>query len=87
MKDDRVYGKYRAIVTDNVDPQRLLRVQVDVPELAVGGAWALPCLPPGVARVPEAGSAVWVEFEQGDPSSPIWSGCFWTGEAPPPEAK
>jgi hypothetical protein len=26
---------------------------------------------------------VWVEFEQGDPEYPVWSGCFWAeGEAP-----
>jgi len=30
---------------------------------------------------------VWIEFEAGDVSYPIWSGCFWrTGEVPP-EAK
>jgi hypothetical protein len=29
------------------------------------------------------GANVWVEFEQGDPDHPIWSGCFWgKGEVP-----
>jgi hypothetical protein len=33
--------------------------------------------------VPPVGANVWVEFEGGDPDSPIWSGGFWgLGEAP-----
>jgi uncharacterized protein involved in type VI secretion and phage assembly len=27
--------------------------------------------------VPPPGSNVWIEFEQGDPDYPIWTGCFW----------
>jgi uncharacterized protein involved in type VI secretion and phage assembly len=27
--------------------------------------------------VPPIGAAVWVEFEQGDPDYPIWTGCRW----------
>ena len=50
--------------------------------------WALPCTPyagPGVGlyAVPPIGASIWVEFEGGDPESPIWSGCFWNaGETP-----
>jgi hypothetical protein len=29
--------------------------------------------------VPPVGALVWVEFEQGDLSFPIWSGTYWTG--------
>jgi hypothetical protein len=33
--------------------------------------------------VPPVGANVWVEFEEGNPDHPIWSGCFWgKGEAP-----
>jgi uncharacterized protein involved in type VI secretion and phage assembly len=33
--------------------------------------------------IPEKGTGVWVEFEAGDPSYPIWVGCFWAdGQAP-----
>ena len=45
--------------------------------------WALPCVPlagptMGTSFVPPpVGSSVWVEFEQGDPETPIWVGCFW----------
>ena len=31
--------------------------------------------------VPQIGSGVWVEFEQGDPDYPIWTGCFWGSSA------
>jgi uncharacterized protein involved in type VI secretion and phage assembly len=30
--------------------------------------------------IPQIGAGVWVEFEQGDPDYPIWSGC-WYGSA------
>ncbi len=50
--------------------------------------WCLPCVPyagpdVGFFFVPSAGAAVWIEFEGGDVSQPIWTGCFWrTGELP-----
>jgi len=31
----------------------------------------------GIWAIPQTGTAVWVEFEQGDPDYPIWSGCFY----------
>jgi hypothetical protein len=42
----------------------------------------MPCVPiagkqSGVYVVPQIGSGVWMEFEQGDPDYPIWTGCFW----------
>ena len=42
----------------------------------------MPCVPvagiqTGMFTVPPIGSGVWVEFEQGDPDYPIWTGCFW----------
>jgi uncharacterized protein involved in type VI secretion and phage assembly len=37
--------------------------------------------------VPESGAGVWIEFEQGDPSYPIWSGCWYGEQAElPPDA-
>lgn len=85
----RYFGKYRGIVTDNADPTSRGRIKVRVP--AVLGeleAWAMPCVPyagagVGFYSLPEPGTGVWVEFEAGDPSYPIWSGCFWgDGELP-----
>jgi uncharacterized protein involved in type VI secretion and phage assembly len=39
----------------------------------------------GVYVVPQIGAGVWIEFEQGDPDSPIWVGGFWgtVAEVPP----
>lgn len=79
----RHFGKYRGVVTDNNDTTSRGRLKVKVP--AVLGAlevWALPCVPyagksVGFYSLPESGAGVWVEFEAGDPSFPIWTGCFW----------
>jgi uncharacterized protein involved in type VI secretion and phage assembly len=45
-------------------------------------SWAKPCVPvagklSGVYVVPQIGAGVWIEFEQGDPDYPIWTGGFW----------
>ena len=85
------FGKYRGTVTDNEDKSNRGRLKVRVP--AVLGdveAWAMPCVPyagkkVGFYSLPEDGTGVWVEFEAGDPSYPIWSGCFWAdNELPDP---
>lgn len=85
----RHFGKYRGTVKDNDDPTDRGRLKVRVP--AVLGdleVWAMPCVPyagegVGFYSLPEKGAGVWVEFEAGDPSYPIWTGCFWAdGEIP-----
>ena len=86
----RYFGKYRGLVTDNDDPRSLARVRARVPEVLgeVETGWALPCAPysgdgSGVFTVPEPGAGVWIEFEAGDVSRPIWSGCWWgSGKLP-----
>ena len=79
------FGKYRGFVTDNADPEKRARVKLTVPSI-LGAAetdWALPCMPfggladQGMFMVPEPGAQVWVEFEQGNLSYPIWTGTFW----------
>ncbi len=86
---NKFFGKYRGLVTDNADSTNRGRVKVKVPavlnELEV---WALPCLPyagdnVGLYTIPEAGAGVWVEFEGGDPSFPIWTGGFWADDQLP----
>jgi hypothetical protein len=80
----RFYGKYRGLVVENVDPQQIGRVLVQVPDVLgeTPSSWAMPCVPAagiqaGCFIVPPIGSQVWVEFEQGDPDYPIWTGGFW----------
>lgn len=81
--ESHFYGKYRGTVEDNEDPTSRARLKVRVPAVMGDTAvWALPCLPlagPGMGSylIPEVGTGVWVEFEAGDPSFPIWSGCYW----------
>ena len=37
----------------------------------------------GFAFLPDLGAGVWIEFEGGDVSYPIWTGCYWhDGEQP-----
>lgn len=81
--ESRVYGKYRGVVVENVDPDKMGRLQVSVENvLGAEKAWALPCVPyagkgVGWLFLPEVGTNVWVEFEGGDIGQPIWTGCFW----------
>jgi len=88
----RFYGLYRATVVNNLDPLLIGRIQVlapDVPSL-VPTSWAMPSVPiagklMGTFVVPPVGAAVWVQFEQGDPDFPVWTGGFWAiaAEVPP----
>lgn len=86
----RHYGKYRGTVTDNQDPRKQGRIKVQVPEILgeVDSGWALPCAPyageqTGLYTVPPVGAGVWVEFEAGDVSRPIWVGCWWGSDKLP----
>jgi uncharacterized protein involved in type VI secretion and phage assembly len=93
MTRTRFYGKYRGIVTDNNDPDMMGRVRADVPEVLAGvtSGWALPCVPyagdgVGLHAIPPVGAGVWIEFEAGDPSRPIWTGGWWgSGQVPADE--
>jgi uncharacterized protein involved in type VI secretion and phage assembly len=84
----RFYGKYRGTVTD-IDASTL-RIKAAVPAVLGPQAtgWCMPCVPyagpnVGMAFLPEVGSGVWIEFEGGDVSYPIWTGCYWhSGEQP-----
>jgi uncharacterized protein involved in type VI secretion and phage assembly len=85
---NRFFGKYRGVV-DQVDAATM-RIKAKVPAVLgdqVSG-WARACTPYagngyGFAFLPDAGVGVWIEFEGGDASLPIWSGCYWhDGEAP-----
>ena len=85
-------GKYRGTVVQNVDPEQRGRIQVLVPDVSnvVPTTWATACVPlagksMGVYLVPQIGAGVWIEYEQGDPDYPIWTGCFWgvAAEVPP----
>jgi uncharacterized protein involved in type VI secretion and phage assembly len=87
----KYYGIYRGTVINNVDPMQMARIQVIVPD--TGGltpsTWAMPCVPfagkqSGVFVVPSIGSGVWVQFENGDPDYPVWTGGWWGSVAEVP---
>ena len=88
----RYYGKYRGTVVDVDDPETLGRITAKVPEILQDqtSPWALPAVPfagpsHGLVLIPEVGDGVWIEFEAGDPSRPIWTGGWWaSGELPEP---
>ncbi len=70
----RLCGVYRGEVRDNVDPLAQSRVEVRVVGLGNLLLWALPCQPVGAAGVPAIGASVWVAFEGGNPTTPVWIG-------------
>ena len=86
----KFFGKYRGIVTDNQDPSNLGRIRAKVNDVLqdVDTGWALPSLPyagkgSGYFRVPPKDAGVWIEFEAGDVSRPIWTGCWYAdGQLP-----
>ena len=82
------YGKYRAFVADNEDPDGMGRIKLTIPSV-LGEAtsdWALPAVAYGGGAdfgtlfVPPVGAQVLAEFLEGDPSAPVWA------DMPPPRA-
>lgn len=88
--EERHYGKYRGLVLNNMDPLSQGRIQATVPEVLgeIPTGWAVPCAPfsgpqAGFYAIPQVGAGVWIEFEAGDVSRPIWTGCWWgAGQLP-----
>ena len=90
----KYYGKYRGTVVNNIDPMQIGRLTVQVPDVKglIPSTWAMPCFPVtgkqmGAYMIPQIGAGVWVEFEAGDVSRPIWVGCWWeSGKVPTDES-
>jgi uncharacterized protein involved in type VI secretion and phage assembly len=91
----RFYGKYRGLVSDISDPDNMCRIRATVPAVLHDqvSTWAMPSLPfagdgHGMVMLPKVGSGVWIEFEAGDISRPIWSGGFFaSGQRPTPDGE
>jgi len=87
----RYWGKYRGTVDEVLEtdpPGQIVAVVPSVYGQNVKSPPALPALPfagdgHGLVTLPEKGDGVWIEFEDGNLSSPIWTG-FWfaNGELP-----
>jgi len=89
---ERFFGKYRGVVSDVQDPSSLGRIKVTLEAFpGFKDNWCMPCVPyagenVGWFFIPEVGAHVWIEFEGGDPSRAIWTGCYWTTGTIPPNA-
>ncbi len=79
MSNEKYYGKFRGIVTNNFDLESRGRLMVRIPGFSDNIVWAEACVPflklPAEYDIPPVGMDIWVEFEQGDPDYPIWVGC------------
>lgn len=93
-KNQHFFGKYRGTVVSVDDPEEMGMISVKVPGVFKEDfevQKAMPCVPfagkdHGFVTIPEVGDGVWVEFEGGNPSQPIWSGFWWaSGEMPDPK--
>lgn len=76
---ERLWGKFRGTVSDNSDPQMQGRIRARAPSVLgeTETGWATPCAPyagpqAGFFSIPPVGAGVWIEFEAGDVSRPIW---------------
>ena len=79
MLVDRLPGVYRGRVTANEDPEGLLRLKAQVPQLLgeTQTDWAWPAIPIAVGvAVPAVGEAVWITFEAGEIDRPVWMGVW-----------
>lgn len=86
----RFYGKYRGTVTQVGTGANLGRIKAKVPAVLgdIESTWCSPCVPyagekVGIAFLPEENAGVWIEFEGGDISYPIWVGCYWHDDEQP----
>ena len=90
------FGKYRGIVNAVLEGDDLGVISAKVPDV-FGADFVVervrPCSPfagskHGFVAIPEVDDGVWVEFEAGNPSLPIWTGFWWaSGEMPEPKGK
>lgn len=92
--DHQYMGKHRGYVHANEDPEGRGRIRAIVPGLlgeTTPTGWAEAALPfagpdQGFFTVPDLGTGCWIEFEGGDLSQPIWTGCWWGAPTPEEQA-
>lgn len=90
MSELRYYGKYRGVVYRVNDPEHSGRIICKVPSVfgdEISG-WCTPCIPcafdnGGDFFLPKIGDTVWVEFEEGKPNLPIWTGNWFSTNKTP----
>lgn len=90
MSAPQYFGKYRAKVVDVKDPQKRGRIRVMCPKVLgeSKSSWCEPCIPVaydlgGDFAIPKVGEFVWVEFEEGNPNKPVYTGGLWSTNKSP----
>ena len=80
----RYYSRYRGVVVDNDDPYSMNRLKVAIPDIHGGIIlWAEPVGQHGSVDTgfkyltPKVQDLVWVSFENGNPSKPLWEYLGW----------
>lgn len=72
---NQLYGLYRAVVRNNIDPAHRYRLQIDAADLGADSlTWAEACVSCTPICSPDIGTSVWIMFEAGDVAYPVWVG-------------
>lgn len=85
------FGKYRGKVKEVGEDENLGYIKAFVPEIygdVEESPWAVAAVPfagagHGLVALPEVDDGVWIEFEAGDISRPIWTGFWWADDEMP----
>jgi hypothetical protein len=95
-RNEHYYGIYRGTVESVEEGDNLGIISVKIPDV-FGPDHTLsrvrPCSPfagdkHGFVAIPEPGDGVWIQFEAGKTSLPVWVGFWWaSGEMPEPKGK
>jgi hypothetical protein len=89
----RFYGTYRGIVSEEIDPDNRGRIGVIVPGVCNKPTWAIPFSQDGNLGSgfkwlsPKKGQMVFIQYQYGNPSTPLWSYHGWALRECPPELK
>jgi hypothetical protein len=95
-RNEHFYGIYRGTVEDVEEGDNLGIISVKIPDVFGPThvvARVRPCSPfagdqHGFVAIPEPGDGVWIVFEAGKVSLPVWVGFWWaSGEIPDPKGK
>lgn len=87
----KYYSSYRGFVVNREDPEDYNRLMLVIPTITGVNSYPYWAWPKhnyagkgyGTQIIPQKGEMVWVEFEMGDPTKPIWCfGHFGTKEKP-----
>ena len=91
MADNKYFGIYQGVVTNNSDPDKRGRIKIKCPDILGGeveSAWCDPVVTVaydngGDFCLPAKDEAVWVQFIAGDVNRPVYHGGWWSKDKTP----